>query len=287
MEILSPETGQKFIDATAGGGGHSLAILEKIYPNGQLLAIDLDRVALERVEKRIVAINQNLKNNLILVQGNFADIDEIAKKNGLAKVDGIMADLGFSSDQLEQSGRGFTFKINEPFDMRYNVSQSLTAREIINQWPQEKIDEILKSYGEERFAGRIASEIIKSRQVKSIITTFELIAAVSRAVPKFYQHARIHFATKTFQSLRIAVNDELGNLERFLASSFGLLNGGGRLVIISFHSLEDRIIKNFFRQLKQEKLAEILTKKPIGPSTEEIKINPRSRSAKLRAIEKK
>jgi len=287
MEILSPETGQKFIDATAGGGGHSLAILEKIYPNGQLLAIDLDRVALERVEKRIVAINQNLKNNLILVQGNFADIDEIAKKNGLAKVDGIMADLGFSSDQLEQSGRGFTFKINEPLDMRYNVSQSLTAREIINQWPQEKIDEILKSYGEERFAGRIASEIIKSRQVKSIITTFELIAAVSRAVPKFYQHARIHFATKTFQSLRIAVNDELGNLERFLASSFGLLNGGGRLVIISFHSLEDRIIKNFFRQLKQEKLAEILTKKPIGPSTEEIKINPRSRSAKLRAIEKK
>ncbi|KKS66567.1 MAG: Ribosomal RNA small subunit methyltransferase H, partial [Parcubacteria group bacterium GW2011_GWC2_42_6] len=227
------------------------------------------------------------KNNLILVQGNFADIDEIAKKNGLAKVDGIMADLGFSSDQLEQSGRGFTFKINEPLDMRYNVSQSLTAREIINQWPQEKIDEILKSYGEERFAGRIASEIIKSRQVKSIITTFELIAAVSRAVPKFYQHARIHFATKTFQSLRIAVNDELGNLERFLASSFGLLNGGGRLVIISFHSLEDRIIKNFFRQLKQEKLAEILTKKPIGPSTEEIKINPRSRSAKLRAIEKK
>jgi 16S rRNA (cytosine1402-N4)-methyltransferase len=286
IEILSLKSGQKFIDATAGAGGHSLAILERIMPNGKLLVIDLDKDALARVAKRIEVARPDLKNNLILVNGNFSDLGKIARVNGFLKVDGIIADLGFSSDQLEQSGRGFTFQKDEPLDMRYNISQLLTAREIINQWPEEKIIEVLKNYSEERFADRIAGEIIKSRQVKPIITTFELIAAIARAVPKFYQHGRIHFATKTFQSLRIAVNDELGNLERFLDSSFRLLGGGGRLAIISFHSLEDRIVKNFFRRLKQEKSAEVLTKKPVIPSVEEIKINLRSRSAKLRAIKK-
>lgn len=286
MEILSPEPGQKFIDATAGAGGHGLAILEKIAPRGKLLAIDLDQDALERVRERIGTARPELLNNLILTKGNFADINKIAEANKLTEVDGIIADLGFSSDQLEQSGRGFTFQKDEPLDMRYGVEQSLTAREIVNQWPKEKISAILKNYGEERFAGRIAGEIVKSRQIKPIITTFELVAVIARATLKFYRHARIHFATKTFQSLRIAVNNELGNLEGFLDAAVGLLSGGGRLAIISFHSLEDRMVKNFFRQLEQAGRGKIITKKPVTATEKEIKQNPRSRSAKLRAIKK-
>ena len=191
-----------------------------------------------------------------------------------------------SSDQLEMSGRGFSFLRDEPLDMRYSLNQKLTAREILNHWREPEIARILKEYGEEPLARKIAEEIVKNRRIKLILKTTELVNIIASAVPRKFQHARIHFATRIWQALRIAVNDELGNLQRFLPQAVDILNSGGRLAIISFHSLEDRIVKNFFRDLSKNNKAEILTKKPITASGEELDKNPRSRSAKLRAIKK-
>ena len=285
IKFLDPRSGQNFIDGTAGSGGHSLAILEKTAPDGKVLMIDWDESALKRIEEKI-ANQPDLKKRVILANGNFAETVRIAQENNFWPVDGILLDLGFSSDQLKESGRGFSFQRNEPLDMRYSLKQALTAEEIINHWPSEKLEKILKEYGEEKFAGRIVQKITEARKIKSIKTTAELTEIIREAVPRRYQYARIHFATKSFQSIRIATNNELGNLEEFLPPSFSLLGPGGRLAIISFHSLEDRIVKFFFRQLAKNKQVEILTKKPIRPANEEIAANPKSRSAKLRAIRK-
>jgi len=278
IEYLDPKVNQNFIDCTIGGGGHALSILSFTKPKGRVLGIDWDKEIIDNLRLRN-------EKRLILVHDNFANLEKIVKENEFQDISGILLDLGMSSWHLEESGKGFSFQREEPLDMRYNSNQenSLTAETIINQYPQEQIENILKEYGEERFAKRIAKRIVEKRKVRPIKTTFQLTEIISQAVPGWYKRQRIHFATKTFQALRIAVNQELDNLQKVLPQAIKILNPGGKIVVISFHSLEDRIVKNFFKEQKKNNLIEILTKKPIRPSPEEVSTNPRARSAKLRA----
>ncbi len=286
LDALAAEANQNFIDGTAGAGGHALAILEKTAPSGQVLLIDWDAEAIARSKEIIAAKEEKLLERVVFVNDSYANIESIAGKENFSPVQGILLDMGLSSDQLENSGRGFSFQKDEPLDMRYSVNQELTAREIINHWEEREIARILKDYGEEPFSRQISEAIIKNRKIKSILSTAELVSLIALAIPPKFQHARLHFATRTFQALRLAVNDELGNLQRFLPQAVALLAGGGRLAIISFHSLEDRIVKNYFRELAKAGRAKLLNKKPITASEAELLENPRSRSAKLRTIMK-
>jgi len=284
IEYLDPKPNENFIDCTIGEAGHTLAILEKNGPNGKILGIELDTKLYQELKSRMAKFpisNFQFSNRLILVNDSFAHLKEIVKKQNFKQVSGILFDLGMSSWHLEESGRGFSFLRNEPLDMRYNLENPLTAEKIVNYWSKSEIEKILREYGEERFAKKIAERIIESR-AKLIETTFQLIEIIKSVIPRKYQVDRLHPATRTFQALRIAVNDELNNLGKTLPQAINVLNRGGRLVAISFHSLEDRIVKNFYRGRTSKDL-KILTKKPIGPSGEEIIKNPRSRSAKLRA----
>ncbi|MFC1700765.1 16S rRNA (cytosine(1402)-N(4))-methyltransferase RsmH [Patescibacteria group bacterium] len=267
LEYLNPKPREKFIDCTIGLGGHSFEIIKR---GGEVLGIDQDEESL-----------RNLKsvNGLILKHGNFVDLKKLA---GDFSPDGILLDLGISSWQLEKSKRGISFQKTEPLDMRMNLNNSLTAREIVNDWAQEELERIFYEYGEERFSRRIARKIIEERKRKKIETTYELVGLIIRAYPH-RKIRRIHPATKVFQALRIAVNNELENLKKTLPQALEILKLNGRLVVISFHSLEDKIVKNFFRDEAKNNKLKILTKKPIVPTIEEIKINHRSRSAKLRA----
>ncbi|MEK7071668.1 MAG: 16S rRNA (cytosine(1402)-N(4))-methyltransferase RsmH [Patescibacteria group bacterium] len=269
IEYLDPKPNENFIDCTIGEGGHTAAILENTKPNGKVLGIDF---------------NLRIKNHerLVLAENNFANLKEIVEKIKFGKADGILIDLGMSSWHLEESGRGFSFQKQESLDMRYSVENQLTAEKIVNFWSALEIEKILTDFGEEKFAKEIAREIITSRQINPIQNTFQLVGIIKKATPVWYQSQRINIATRTFQALRIAVNDELNNLEKVLPQSLEVLKKDGRIIIISFHSLEDRIIKNFF---KQDSL-KILTKKPVTASFQEIKINHRARSAKLRAAVK-
>jgi len=282
LEYLDPKPSENFIDCTIDGGGHASAILERNKPNGKVLGIDWDQNQIENWGLKI----ENFKNRLTLVCDNFVNLKEIAKKEKFSQVSGILFDLGMSSWHLEESGRGFSFLKKEPLDMRYNPQSPLTAEKIINYWSKSEIEKILKDFGEESFFQEIADRIINFRKIKPIETTTQLVEIVKGATPGWYQRKKIHPATKTFQALRIAVNDELNNLEKTLPQTIEILKKGGRLVMISFHSLEDRIIKNFLKEKSKEESIKILTKKPISPAQEEIKINPRSRSAKLRAAMK-
>ncbi|MDP2910586.1 MAG: 16S rRNA (cytosine(1402)-N(4))-methyltransferase RsmH [bacterium] len=266
LEALDPKPNENFIDCTINGGGHAAAILEKNGPRGKVLGIETDRELYRRLNSQIV-------ERLILVNDSYANLKEIIKKNNFGPINGILFDLGMSSWHLEESSRGFTFQKYEPLDMRYNTSQELTAEKIINKYSQEEIERILKEYGEERFSKRIAKKIIENRPIK---TTFDLVKIINQAIPR---RQIIHPATRTFQALRIAVNQELDSLEKALPQAEEILAPGGRLAVISFHSLEDRIAKNFFKRSGLK----ILTKKPIIPSEQEIKQNLRSRSSKLRA----
>lgn len=283
LEFLNPGPNENFIDATVNGGGHALEILAKTAPEGKLLAIDLDKDAIAKFEEKIS--ENNFKQRVVVANDNFARIKDIVREKDFSDIAGIIADLGFSSWQIEESGRGFSFLKDEPLLMTLSgASDGLTAYEIVNGWPEERLKEVIREYGEERFAGRIARNIKEARRNKKITTTKELVEIIEKAVPGAYRRAKIHPATRTFQALRITVNDELSNLRVFLENAFDVLQPGGRLVIISFHSLEDRIVKNFFKEKKLVGQAEVQTKKPIIPSDEEIKANPRSRSAKLRAL---
>jgi 16S rRNA (cytosine1402-N4)-methyltransferase len=277
MEILKPRKGEFFIDATFGRGGHSEKILEAIGKTGALLAIDWDEKAKERNSKLLE------NKNVIFVNSNYAKVKDILKEKNLPKADGLLLDLGFSSDQLEESGKGFSFKKDEPLIMSYG-EDGLTAGEVINSYPQEKLEEIIRNLGEERFAGRIARNIVESRNAIPIETSFQLAEIIRKAVPGGYERGRIDPATRTFQALRIYVNGELENLKTVLGDLGVILKSGGRAAIISFHSLEDRIVKNYFRDLKKSDKAELLNKKIITASREEATANPRSRSAKLRGI---
>lgn len=275
QKYLSPQPNENFIDCTVGGGGHTAEILKNIAPRGKVLGIDWTQETLKTLPKN---------PNLILVNDNFANLAEIVKKEKFNKVKGILFDLGMSSWHLENSGRGFSFQKREPLDMRYGLQNQLTAEKIINFWSKFDIERILKDWGEEEFAEEISRQIVEERKQKPIETTGQLVEVIQRAVPKSYLHGRLHFATKTFQALRIAVNDELQNIAKALPQALQVLEPGGRLAVISFHSLEDRIVKEFFKN--NALVLSPLTKKPITPTFEEIKINPRARSARLRAAVK-
>lgn len=284
LEYLDPKPNENFIDATIGNAGHTLTILERNIPAGKVLGIDADPEIIKNTKYSIQ--NTVYKNRVILVCDNFANLKEIVKQEKFKSVQGILFDLGMSSWHLEESGRGFSFLKNESLDMRYNPRNPLTAARIVNYYSSQEIEKILKEYGEERFAKKIAQKIIEIRKIKPIETTSQLAEIVKSATPHWYHRKKIHPATRTFQAIRIAVNDELNNLERALPQTLEILKLGGKLVVISFHSLEDRIIKNFLKEKAKENILKILTKKPINPSLGEIKINPRSRSAKLRAAQK-
>ena len=280
IEYLDPKPNENFIDCTFGLGGHALTILEKIGPEGKVLGIELDRELYNQLKEK--CSRWNLQQRLILVNDSYSNLKEIVKRENFKKVSGILFDLGFSSWHLAESKRGFSFLRDEILDMRYNPKNPLTAEKILNDWPRQKIEKILREYGEEKFNKRIAKGIVETRKLKSIKTTFQLVAVIKKATPSWYHHRRIHPATRTFQALRIAVNDELNNLKKALPQALEVLEKGGKLVVISFHSLEDRIVKKFFSENLK-----VLTKKPIRPSLEEIKINPSSRSARLRVGEKR
>lgn len=270
------------VDGTLGGAGHAKAICEK-FPGITLIGVDQDA----RVVREAREAFKNLACETEFVEGNFRNIREILQavsKNRKAR--GIVLDLGISSDQLEASGRGFSFKRDEPLYMTMKENpgpEDLTAGVIVNEWSEESIADIIYGYGEERGAKRIAKALALAREKKKIKTSRELAEIVEKAMGR---RGRIHPATKTFQALRIAVNDELGALDSGLRGGFEVLEKGGRILAITFHSLEDRIVKKFFKALEKEKRGKLINKKPILPNKEELKENPRSRSAKLRILEK-
>jgi 16S rRNA (cytosine1402-N4)-methyltransferase len=280
IEYLDPKPNENFIDCTFGEGGHALEILKRNGPEGKVLGIEVDKELFEICKVKFKELKR-----LILVCDSYSNLKEIVKREGFEKISGILFDLGLSSWHLEESKRGFTFRKDEPLIMSYS-QEGKTAKDLLNELSEKEIYQILKNYGEERFAKKIAKEIVKERERKKIETTFQLVEIVKRATPVWYQKRKIHFATKTFQALRIAVNNELENLERALPQALEVLEREGRLVVISFHSLEDRIVKNFFKKSEREGKMKILTKRPISPSQTEIKINKRARSAKLRAGKK-
>lgn len=277
IHFLAPGKNENFIDATIGFGGHSEEILKKTAPSGRLLGFDQDIEALGMAEKKL----KKFVSRVDFIHANFSEMGLIARK-WEKEINGILFDLGVSTYQLTSGQRGFSFRENGPLDMRMSPeSQRFTARDIINSYDQNRLKRIFQELGEEPFAARIAQKIVLSRKKMAIETTDDLVAIVEQAIPqKALYKRKKHFATNIFRALRMTVNDELSHLKSALKQSEQILTPGGRLVVISFHSLEDRIVKNFFRESEE---LEILSPKPIVPSSEEIKDNPKSRSAKLRA----
>ncbi|OGD30283.1 16S rRNA (cytosine(1402)-N(4))-methyltransferase [Candidatus Azambacteria bacterium RIFCSPHIGHO2_01_46_10] len=288
LQYLDPKPNENFIDCTIGEAGHAIEILKKTSPGGKLLGIDLNDDSLKSSEFKIKESGLDGKR-IVLANDNFANLKNIAERFNFRPVQGILFDLGISSEELEKSGRGFSFLRDEPLLMtlRKDIKpDDLTAEKIVNNFRTEELEKIFKEYGEERFAGRIAARIAEERKRKRIKTTGELVEIIRKALPAKYKYGKIHFATRTFQALRIATNDELANLEKALVQALNVLSLRGRLAVISFHSLEDRIVKNFLKERQKNNSVKILTKKPVRPGEEEIAGNPRSRSAKLRAAEK-
>jgi len=283
LEYLDPKQNQNFVDCTIGEGGHAEDILAKNGPEGKVLGIDLD-------PQQIAAsqwLHVQFKDRIVLANDSYTNLTEIAERKNFGKVNGILLDLGMSSAQLARANKGFSFQIDQGLDMRYNDEANyLTAEKIVNEWSEEKIEEILENYGEERFARKIAKNIVEQRKLGRIKSTFQLIEIIKNATPRTYWAAKkggkIHYATRTFQALRIAVNDELENIKRVLPQAISILESEGGLAVISFHSLEDRIVKNFLAEEAKRGTVKILTKKPITASREELGKNPRARSAKLR-----
>lgn len=281
LHWLQPRNGGQYVDCTVGNAGHATAILQASSPDGQLLALDADPVAIDVASERLRRFGQRVR----LVNASFRDLAPVAAQHGIQAVDGIVMDLGLSSRQLDVSGRGFSFRRDEPLDMRFDPTRGESAAELLNRADESEIADILYQYGEEYRSRRVARAIVRRREQSPISTTEDLVRAVESALgPK---RGRISPATKTFQALRIAINDELGALETVLPVAAALLRPGGRLVVISFHSLEDRRVKQFFRAsgTAEAPLRE-LTRKPIQPSPEEVSRNPRARSAKLRVAER-
>jgi 16S rRNA (cytosine1402-N4)-methyltransferase len=280
IKYLDPKTGENFIDGTVGDGGHAGEILKLTGPDGRLIGFDRDEKALRRAQNNLSKFGERIT----LIHDNFKNIDSYVSAD--FKTSGVLFDFGFSLVQIKEAERGFSFREQGPLDMRYNRQQELTAADIVNKYTREELETILKKYGEERYARKIADEIVRYRKKTPIATTLELVSVIGRAVPKSYQHSRIHFATRTFQALRIETNRELESIEEALPKAVDLLVPGGRMATIAFHSLEDRIVKHYFRALLKEGKIKILTKKPIKPADKETEKNPRARSAKLRAVEK-
>ncbi len=282
LEILALQSGQVVADGTLGRAGHAIEILKRTAPDGKLIGLDKDPEAVREAGDRLAEYGKRA----VIVQADFRELPRVLAETGIGRVDAILLDLGVSSPQIEDAGRGFSFLQEGPLDMRMDPRQELTAEEIVNQYPEEDIRQILWDYGEERLARQIARRIAEERRSRPIRTTKALENVVFHAVPKSYRYGRIHPATRTFQALRIAVNGELEALTQFLKEAPDCLKDGGRLAVISFHSLEDRIVKNAFRELGKNKMGMILTKKPMVPAEGETQSNPRSRSAKLRAFQR-
>jgi len=286
IDGLNLRPGSVVLDCTFGGGGHSLEICRRFSEsnlNVKIVALDQD--------KSVFTGGDKFKNcDISFSNNNFRNIDKVAEEFGLKEVDGIIFDLGLSSDQLENSGRGFSFQRDEPLLMTMKDNPNdmdVTAREVLNTWEEKSLADIIYGYGEEKQARRIAKEIVEFRKKQEIKTTFDLVKIIEQAIPaKFRQKNKIHYATKTFQAIRIAVNDELGALAEGLEKGFKLLKKSGRMSVISFHSLEDRMVKRFLKTKENEGKALLINKKVILANSDEIKANPRSRSAKLRILEK-
>ena len=279
IDGLQVQEGKQYVDATLGGGGHTRAILGQ---GGVVLGVDQDHDAVEYVKEHLKLEISNLK--LTIAQGNFSHIAEIAKQNGFEHVAGILFDLGVSSHQFAESERGFSFSQEAPLDMRMDTSLSVTAKDLIHGLNKGELMQLLTKYGEEPFAKRIAEKIVEKRLERPIETTTALASIVASVYPK--GDHKVHPATKVFQALRIAVNDELFSLEAALPQALDIVGSGGRIAVISFHSLEDRIVKHAFLEWEEKGLGKIITKKPIEPSEEEIEKNRKSRSSKLRIFEK-
>lgn len=273
------------LDGTVNGGGHSIEIAKLLEKSGTLIGMDRDEEALTRAEAAL----KDSSARVILVNDNFRNLDKALSEHGFEYADKVLLDIGLSSDQLESSGRGFSFQKDEPLLMTFRAhpdENDVTAREIVNTWEGENIESILYGFGEEKFAKKIAAAIVARRKEKPIETSRELAEIIRKSVPRWYAHKKVHCATKTFQALRMAVNDELPSLREGLSKAAENLKNGGRIAVISFHSLEDRIVKKFFKEKKDEGIFNIITKKPITPSREEVLGNKRSRSAKLRIAQK-
>lgn len=283
IDNLNLAKGKIFFDGTLGGAGHTSKVCSE-FPEVRVIATDRDSGAIAHAEAKLAKLGCEYHLEL----SDYKNIDTVLATLRIPAVDAILIDLGLSSDQLDASGRGFTFKNNEPLLMTFatDTESIVTAQTILNEWGEETISDILYAYADERFSRRIAKAIIQARVKKEIQTTGDLVAIIESAVPAGYKRGKIHCATKTFQALRIAVNDEITSLKEGMRKGWELLNSGGRMAIISFHSVEDREVKNFFRDKAKLKEGKLVNKKPIIPTDEEIQENPRSRSAKLRVIEK-
>ena len=280
IDMLDVKAGGVFVDMTLGGGGHSEEVVNRFTKEVKVIALDLDQAAIDRSMARLE------KGDVTFHCASFRNLDQVL---GAQKVNAELFDLGWSADQFEASGRGFSFQKDEPLVMTFSQTPhaaAFTARDIVNSWEEQNIADIIYAYGEERYSRRIARNIVEARATAPIETTGQLVEIISRSVPFFYKKGKIHFATRTFQAMRIAVNDELGALKEALWKGFDALAPGGRMGVISFHSLEDRIVKRYFKEKSDQQLAELLTKKPIVPSDQEQQENRRSRSAKLRVLRK-
>ena len=284
-ECLNPKQGDVILDATINGGGHSEEILKMIGEKGRLIGIDQDDEVLNKLKEK-----WKDRKNILLARDNFRNLDKVLESLKIEKINGALFDIGVSSSQIDESGRGFSFQKDEPLLMTMKAEiepDDLTAKEIVNSWSEKDLADVIWKYGEERFSRRIAKNIVRRRKAKKFETTMELVDAIRESVPSFYRNGRkINCATRTFQALRIAVNDELEALKEGMEKAWSFLQGGGSLAVVSFHSLEDRIVKNYFKELAAKNEGKIMAKKPIIPTEEEKKANPRSRSAKLRAIKK-
>ena len=285
IEGLNPKEGQNYIDCTLGEGGHSLEILKKILPSGKLLGIDFDSRNIS-LSKELFNNSGIKEDNYTLVNDNFKNLNEIVEQNKFENISGILFDLGLNSYFLDESKRGFSFRFDEFLDMRFDPKTSLTAHDIVNKFPRTELENILLDLGEETFYKQIAAEIIKTRKNQEIKTTYDLNEIIYKSTPRWYKHRKIHPSTKTFMALRIYVNQELENLKTAIESACDIVSCHGRIAIISFHSLEDRIVKTYFKELVDKKEFKHINKKVIAPKWSEIKQNKRSRSAKLRIIEK-
>ena len=282
MELLDPAPGDVILDATLGGGGHAARILERILPGGRLLAIDRDPEAIRRVKRALL----EHETNIAYFNDDFRRLSVFLEEEGVASISGALFDLGISSYQVDDAERGFSFLKEGPLDMRFDKSEGLSASEVVNTFSKNELEEIIKSYGEERYSHLVARAILQERKKRKITRTDELAEIISKSIGGKYRHQKLHPACRTFQALRIYVNDELGSVEEGVKKALEALETGGRICVISFHSLEDRIIKNLFRDNYKAGKVKLLTKKPIIPEREEVKSNPRSRSAKLRGAEK-
>ncbi|MBO8142084.1 MAG: 16S rRNA (cytosine(1402)-N(4))-methyltransferase RsmH [Firmicutes bacterium] len=297
VDILRPGPGKVLVDCTVGGGGHAAALAARLAPGGRLIGLDRDPNALARARERLAPFQAAVE----LVHADFRRLGDVLESLGTSKVDGVLFDLGVSSFQLDEAERGFTYRTDAPLDMRMDPSAPLTAEQLVNTLPEAELARILREYGEERWAGRIASQIVRRRARTPFRTTGQLVEAVKEAIPAPARRRGPHPARRTFQALRIAVNGELTALEAGLVAALNSLAPGGRLAVISFHSLEDRIVKQMFRDWSagcqcppdlpecrcgRQPMVRILTRRPIVPGPEEVAANPRARSARLRAAER-